>query len=171
MEHRLLEKCTTNLICALLSNYYFSSCFSGLAFRGRRGSKNLESPCACAQTLERVQVPTGSRQGPFFHGRNSTFPFFFVHHFGDFQIDACVRFCYIIKFEITPIIIPENGSGGSVRMVYCPRCGKPLAKDSNSRYHCKAENCPVIFVRHPYEPNKTRVVYSSLARVEIIQKL
>jgi len=32
--------------------------FSGLAFCGGGEPKNLESPCACAQTLERVWVLT-----------------------------------------------------------------------------------------------------------------
>lgn len=84
---------------------------------------------------------------------------------------ACVRFCYIIEFEITPIIVPENVYGESGKMVCCPRCGEPLAKDGNNRYHCKTEDCPVIFVRHPYEPAKTKVVCTSLARMEKIEKI
>jgi len=55
-------------------------------------------------------------------------------------------------------------------VVCCPRCGEPLAKDGNGRYHCKTEDCPVIFVRRPYEPARTKVVYTSLVRVEKIEK-
>jgi len=51
-------------------------------------------------------------------------------------------------------------------MVECPECGKPLKKgsDGQSRYYCENERCVVVFVRHPFEPNKARIAYTALAR-------
>jgi hypothetical protein len=49
-------------------------------------------------------------------------------------------------------------------MVDCPECGKPLKKDSNKgRFYCENECCIVVFVCHPYEPNKTRITYTGFA--------
>ena len=56
-------------------------------------------------------------------------------------------------------------------VVNCPVCGGPLAKGAKSRHYCENERCPVIFVRCPYEPARTKIAYTSFAKKEIIEKI
>jgi RNase P subunit RPR2 len=59
------------------------------------------------------------------------------------------------------------------KLVNCPKCGKPLVKEnrSNSRYYCENEDCPVIFVRCPYDPFARRIAVTSLVDEETLEKL
>jgi len=78
----------------------------------------------------------------------------------------------IIRSGITSIIIPNHVSFVEVlKMVNCPKCGKPLMKKTKSKYFCENENCPVIFVRRPYEPARTRVAFAALATEQTIEKI
>jgi len=51
-------------------------------------------------------------------------------------------------------------------MVDCPECGNPLRKEqeAKSRYFCENDQCNVVFVLHPHEPSKTRIVYTGFLR-------
>jgi hypothetical protein len=53
-------------------------------------------------------------------------------------------------------------------LVNCPKCGKPLVKGGRgkSRYYCKTEDCPVIFVRYTKDS-----VYVTLADENGLEKL
>ena len=42
---------------------------------------------------------------------------------------------------------------------------------SNSRYYCEKEDCPVIFVRCPYDPFARRIAVTSLADEDTLEKL
>jgi len=59
------------------------------------------------------------------------------------------------------------------KLVNCPKCGKSLVKrnSSKSRYYCENEDCPVIFVRCPYDPFTRRIAVTSLADEKTLEKL
>ena len=48
-------------------------------------------------------------------------------------------------------------------MVSCPECGEPMVKGKRSKYFCENENCPIIFVRCPSFPSRTKLASTSLA--------
>jgi hypothetical protein len=56
-------------------------------------------------------------------------------------------------------------------MVNCPKCGEPLVKRIKSKYFCENESCPVIFVRCPHEPARTRVAFTALTKEQTIGKI
>jgi len=56
-------------------------------------------------------------------------------------------------------------------MANCPQCAKPLVKESKSKYFCKNQSCPVIFVRCPHEPTRMRVALASLTKEGKIREI
>jgi hypothetical protein len=57
-----------------------------------------------------------------------------------------------------------------MKMVKCPQCGKPLVKEGKSKYSCKNEGCPVVFVRAPHNPFGRKVAFASSATEETVRK-
>ena len=56
---------------------------------------------------------------------------------------------------------------GSLKMVNCPECGKPLKKDSGkAKYCCENSACSVIFVRHPDKYSIMEIAYKASGREE-----
>jgi hypothetical protein len=49
-------------------------------------------------------------------------------------------------------------------MVNCPKCGKPLKKDSKVKYSCENSACSVIFVRYPDKQSIMEITYEARAR-------
>jgi uncharacterized Zn finger protein (UPF0148 family) len=57
-----------------------------------------------------------------------------------------------------------------MKMVNCPHCGKPLARDGRSKYYCENEGCPVVFVRRPYNPFGRKVAFTFSVTEETVKK-
>lgn len=56
-------------------------------------------------------------------------------------------------------------------MVNCPKCTEPLVKGPKGKYVCENESCPVIFVRCPSNPYRTRIAFNALIREEMIERI
>jgi hypothetical protein len=58
------------------------------------------------------------------------------------------------------------------RIVDCPGCGKPLAKDtSKCKYYCENDGCKVIFVQHPFNSHFTKISYKPSTSKKTINRI
>jgi hypothetical protein len=52
-----------------------------------------------------------------------------------------------------------------LRMVNCPKCGKPMKKETcKAKYFCENDACSVIFVCHPDKQSIMKIAYKAKAR-------
>jgi ribosomal protein L37AE/L43A len=62
--------------------------------------------------------------------------------------------------------------GRLMKKIKCPNCRKPLVKGSSKgRYDCETENCPIIFIKFPYNSAIRQIFYKPSANRKLVEKI